>query len=348
MPGDDPASEAERLLADFQRYDACVDIVSAAEVWFTKAGGIRETVAHFERYPTITHSDGEEATPDFSVLFKDGTAYVGELSNLALEPASLDSLCHQIGRYDTLDRVPGPGGGLVEVSAVDVLLFVPQGEANAAVARLTEAVNDAEHSYAPGRFPTVFGWSFERERNRYIFSLARGDENQRPRGHGREHSLEGWMASTSNPDTLTGMPAHFMAFKVEKRFMNDPTPALYMATLLWGVVFPTISGGQGDISTTAAEIAQRLRNDYGRGRANEVEQALDLLRLAGLAQREGPTRWVIAHQPINRHEEDLAATLINRFKSRPSGPVTFAAKERALIARREREANKAKQTDLDS
>lgn len=155
------------------------------------------------------------------------------------------------------------------------------------------------------------------------------------------------MASTSNPDTLTGMPAHFMPVRVEKRFMNDPTPALYMATLLWGVVFPTMSGGQGDISTTAAEIAQRLRENYGRGRANEVERALNLLRVAGLAQREGPTGWVIAHQPINRHEDDLAATLIDRFKSRPSGPVTFAAKERARAALREREANRARQTNLD-
>lgn len=193
----------------------------------------------------------------------------------------------------------------MEVNAVDVLLFVPQGEANAAVARLDEAMRNTDHAYEPDRFPTVFGWSFERERNRYIFSLARGDENQRPRGHGREHSLEKWMDSTLNPDTLTGMPKHFGPIKVGKRFMNDPAPPLYMATLLWGVVFPRISG-QGDISTTAAEIAERLRGDYGRGRANEVERALDLLRVAGLAQREGPTDWVIAHQPINRHEERLS------------------------------------------
>ncbi|MDX6622880.1 MAG: hypothetical protein QOE75_812 [Solirubrobacterales bacterium] len=347
MPGDDLASEAERLLSDFRRYDACVDIVSAAEVWFTKAEGIRETVAHFERYPTIRHRDGEQATPDFTVLFHDATAYVGELSNLALEPASLDSLCHQIGRYDSLDRVPGPGGALAEVSAIDILLFVPQGEANAAVARMSEAMEDSEHPYAPSRFPTVFGWSFERERNRYIFSLARGEKNQRPRGNGREHSLENWMDSTLSPDTLTGKPEYFSPIKVEKRFMNDPTPSLYMATLLWSAVFPTMSGGQGDISTTTTELANRLREDYGRGRANEVERALNLLKVGGLAQREGPDGWVVPHQPINRHEEDLAATLIDRFKSRPSGPVTFAARERARATRREREANRAKQTDLD-
>lgn len=347
MPGDDPASEAERLLGDFRRYDACVDIVSAVEVWFSKAEGMRETVARFERYPKIEHSDGEKVTPDFSVLFNDETAYVGELCNLALEPASLDSLCHQIGRYDSLDRVPSAGGASAQVKAVDVLVFVPQGEANAAVARLAEARKDPGHPYSPDRFPTVFGWSFERERNRYIFSLARGDENQRPRGHGRKPSLEEWMASTTSPDTLTGQPAHFGPIKVGRRFMNDPTPPLYMATLLWGVVFPAISGGEGDISTSAAEIARNLRNNYGRGRADEVEGALHLLQAGGLAQREGPDGWVIAHQPINRHEEDLAETLIDRFKSRPSGPVTFAAKKQARAARLEREANRARQAGLD-
>lgn len=57
MPEGDEASEAELLHAEYERYDRCVDIVSAAEVWFTKASGLRDTVAHFERYPTITAED---------------------------------------------------------------------------------------------------------------------------------------------------------------------------------------------------------------------------------------------------------------------------------------------------
>lgn len=346
MPGEDAASAAERLHADYKRYDACVDIVSAAEVWFKSASGIRDTVAHFERYPKIPHGDGADATPDFTVLFNDGTAYVGELSSLAREPGSVKSLCHQIGRYDSLGRVQSSSGRLAEVSAVDVLLFVPQSEANAAVARISDLLDDGDHAYAPQRFPTVFGWSFERERNRYVFSLARGDANRRPRGHGREHSLEKWM-SGSNPDTLTGLPEHFKRFKAESRFMNDPTPPLYMATLLWSTVLAKLSGGQGDVSTTASKLASRLREEYGRGRANEVEQALGLLKTAGLARRKGETDWVIAHQPISRHEEDLASTLIARVKSRPSGPVTFAEKEHANAVRQEREGNMARQTDLD-
>lgn len=59
------------------------------------------------------------------------------------------------------------------------------------------------------------------------------------------------MSSIENPDTLTGLPRHFKEIKVAKRFMNDPTPALYMATLLWGTVLPSMSGGEGDVSTSA-------------------------------------------------------------------------------------------------
>jgi hypothetical protein len=345
MP-DDELSDTERLHADYRRYDACVDIVSAAEVWFTSAAGIKDTVAHFERYPTIDHGDGEEATPDFTVLFHDGTAYVGELSNLARPQASIDSLCGQIGRYDSLQRIPGANDTLVDVEALDVIVFVPHGEANAAVARLADAVSDAEHFYKPSRFPSVFGWSFERERNRYIFSLARGDENNRPRGHGREETLEKWMASRTNPDTLTGRPDQFMRFKVARRFVNDPVPPLYMATLLWSVVLPRLNGGEGDIHTNAAEIAAQLRDDYGRGRANEVTHAFELLAKAGLAEREGEG-WLIAHQSITRHDQDLAETLLDRYSSPPSGPVSLAARERIRKVRRERERNKARQMGLE-
>jgi hypothetical protein len=155
------------------------------------------------------------------------------------------------------------------------------------------------------------------------------------------------MSSETSYDTLTGLPRHFQTIKVSRRFMNDPTPPLYMATLLWGTVLPSMSGGEGDVATSAFDLAGRLRHDYGRGKTAEVAQALELLRVAGLATREGEDGWVIAHQPINRHEDDLSATLIDRYKSRPSGPVTFAAKERDRKARRERDSNKQLQTGFE-
>lgn len=61
--------------ARYFHYDRCVDIVSVAEVWFTKSTGLRATVVHFERFPRLAHPDGNDATPDFTVLFNDQRPY---------------------------------------------------------------------------------------------------------------------------------------------------------------------------------------------------------------------------------------------------------------------------------
>lgn len=68
------------------------------------------TVRHFERYPAMTAPDGKPATPDFTIAFNDGPAIVGEIARFSLRPESIDSLCSQIGRYDTLVGVPGANG----------------------------------------------------------------------------------------------------------------------------------------------------------------------------------------------------------------------------------------------
>jgi hypothetical protein len=107
--------DRERLRNEYRAYDRRVDIVSSVEVWFTRVTEIKPTVAWFERYPSLKHPlDGNDAKPDFTVLFADGTGYVGELSDLALHDQSLDALCSQLARYDTLDRLPAgpplPGG----------------------------------------------------------------------------------------------------------------------------------------------------------------------------------------------------------------------------------------------
>lgn len=335
--------DLDELRSDYRRYDHCVDIVSAAEVWFTKASGMRDTAAHFERYPSIPHADGEPATPDFTVLFHDRTAYASEVSNLSREASSLDSLCRQLGRYDQLTQVPG--GSLAEISAIDVLLFVPHSESIAALQRIAAAAADPGHPYSPSRFPTVLAWSFDADRTKYTFTFDRRSPNEPPRGHGREHSLDRWLERSQ--DTLTGMPAHFMPFKVAARFMNDTPPKLYMATLLWSDVLPAISGGESDINASPGELAAQLRRRYGRGKAAEVKLALEFLAAAGLAERHGD-RWIIGHSSISRHADDLVDTLLRRYAAKPPGPVTLAARQRAKDDREERERNRSQQTRMDT
>lgn len=151
-------SDREQLLREYRDYDAKVDIVSCFEVFFCESTSLPATVAHFERFPRYAGADGELATPDFTVLFNDGTMLVGEISKLAREEGSLASLLHQIGRYDTLAQAPSDplrGGGheLTDANAVDVLVLVPDGEANAATDRIDQAIEKRSHGYAPRQHP---------------------------------------------------------------------------------------------------------------------------------------------------------------------------------------------------
>ena len=75
--------DPDKLIADYKLYDRSVDVVSAYHWLFTETEGLPSTVAHFERYPKIEHSDGNVATPDFTVLFDDGTGIAAEIANLA-------------------------------------------------------------------------------------------------------------------------------------------------------------------------------------------------------------------------------------------------------------------------
>lgn len=64
-------SDREQLLREFKEYDAKVDIVSSFEVYFRESTSLPATVAHFERFPRYTAPDGDQVSPDFTVLFND-------------------------------------------------------------------------------------------------------------------------------------------------------------------------------------------------------------------------------------------------------------------------------------
>src|SRR3546814_18993668 len=83
---------ADDLFARDDVYDLAVWIVSGFLFLFTEQASLSPTVAHFERYPLITHPDGKEATPDFTVLFHDGGALVGEVAQLSLADQGVDAL----------------------------------------------------------------------------------------------------------------------------------------------------------------------------------------------------------------------------------------------------------------
>jgi hypothetical protein len=349
-------SDREQLLREYREYDAKVDIVSAFEVYFRESTSLPATVAHFERFPRYRAPDGEIVTPDFTVLFNDRTLLVGEISKLARAEGSLESLLHQIGRYDTLTLAPSEpraGGGheLVDVEAVDVLVLVPDGESNAAIDRIDRAIEERRFGYAPRQRPTVMGWSFDSAGSRYIFKYDDRSNNPRPRAHGRNPSLTNWLQE--NHDTLKCPAERLAPLKVRHRFMNDRPPGLYMATILWLDVLPATASPQApplDLEAKAANLADYLRESYGWGDVNAVNIGLEFLQRGGLV-RQTADGWAVELKEVASSSSEVHAELLRRHLAKPKGPVTAADRkqvaERAARDREERKRNQQGQDELE-
>jgi hypothetical protein len=342
-----PPDGHEHLIREYRDYDARCDVVSCFEVYFTEARQMAETVSHFERFPRFDAPDGERVTPDFTTLFSDGTMLVGEIARLARREESLEALLRQIGRYETLTEGPSgarAAGGhhVAAVEAVDVLLLVPSGDANAVRDRINEAVSDERYGYAPATRPSVLGYNYDDASGRYVFTFDDRAGNPRPRGHGREPSIESWLLG--HHDTLTCPSDRFSRITAVKRFMNDRPPAFYTATLLWLDALPALARPDVppvDVIATPAQIAQWLRRNYGWGDARAVRGALDFLQRAGLA-RQRQDDWVVALKPIAGSHEEVRRELADRYLAKPRGPVT-ASDRRAREDRLEREREAAEQ-----
>jgi hypothetical protein len=350
------AGDRDQLLREYRDYDAKVDLVSAFEVYFVESELLPNTVAHFERFPRYRAPDGEIVTPDFTVLFEDGTSLVGEISKLAREEGSLEKLLHQIGRYDTLTQAPsGPraGGGhdLADVEAVDVLVLVPDGESNAAIDRVNQAIEERRFGYAPHQRPTVMGWSFDVAGSRYIFKYDDRSNNPRPRTHGRTPSLTSWLED--NHDTLKCPASRLAPLKIRHRFMNDRPPGLYMATILWLDALPAAASPDVppvDLAVKPADLAEYLRTSYGWGDVNAVNSGMAFLQRGGLA-RQTSDGWAVELKEVAPSSGEVHAELLRRHLAKPKGPVTLADRQeaagRAARDLEERERNEQGQGKLE-
>ena len=122
-----PVFDADRLVDEFKVYDRHVDVVSSFHWLYTQVTELADTVAQFERYPSIKVGD-KSLTPDFTVAFTDGSGMAGEVANLSLRDESVEGLCRQLQGYAELTEMPGPPNqkghqAPLPVSPVDVLFL---------------------------------------------------------------------------------------------------------------------------------------------------------------------------------------------------------------------------------
>lgn len=348
--GDEPKPEPDAaMLRDFELYDRSVDVVSAFHWLYTETKELPDVVDHFERYPTIKVriADVErEVTPDFTVLFNDGTGLVAEIANIARHENSVDKLCRQLQNYSSITELPNSTGRAVPVTGVDVLFLSPMKTAGDAVQRVfSDRLDNAEHWYSPRERPALM--QFAQQPDEYVFQLWPDKSiNGSLRPHGAMK-----LASLEVPQ-LVIKPGHFAENKVQYAFCNDPVPSLYLATRLIVSVFPVMQQDpRKPFTTTVEEIASVLRQQYGHGRVGEVQRALELLKTAGLVTKptDGPWRILRNRPGLGRDNLHISIAMRaaraampkpKRVKKEIEGSVPLFDDAEQLIALLEEEAKR--------
>lgn len=311
------------MMREYETYDHAVDVVSAFEFLFTVPPDMAATVAHFERFPRIPRTDGGDPdTPDFTVLFTDGTALIGEISRLSLQPKSADSACDQLLRYSQLTQVPDASGHFTAVTDVEVIQLVPPDVGPDAVDKIiTDRMLDPDHPYKPSKAACIV--QFIRDPDRYMFQRLNDPANGVIDGYGRVPHLGARIRKINVP------ASSFVGIKGDKKFMNDPIKPLYLAVVLYIHVWPTeLKGRVGEVTVTPAETAKTLRGWYGAGSANDVRHTLDLLISAGLAVDNKDGTFTVAKPPRSRSEHDLARVIAQRSADKAT-PVVRAKRTAA-------------------
>ncbi|WP_342373436.1 hypothetical protein PCC79_07470 [Propioniciclava soli] len=317
-----PVFDADRLVDEFKVYDRHVDVVSSFHWLYTQVTELADTVAQFERYPSIKVGD-KSLTPDFTVAFTDGSGMAGEVANLSLRDESVEGLCRQLQGYAELTEMPGPPNqkghqAPLPVSPVDVLFLTPVAVAADAADRvLTQRVDDPEHWFSPPRRPVLVHYS--QEPDKYVFLVWPAGNGTLHRGQ-REHVF-------GDRHTFRCLPDQFGPNKVQYGFMNDQVPGLYMATRLWTQVLPN-SFWQDEATVPLAELVAAVKDQHeGHGNTREVRLGMQVLVAAGLAKETVPDKeWVVTRRSLRRSDKDVAVAIAERVRKAAAPSATPPAR----------------------
>lgn len=292
----------DALIKGYDTYDRHADVVAVFEWIFTNphVDKLPDTVEHFERFPRIKGQDGGTYTPDFTVLFKDDTAIIGEIAKIALHPHSIDKLCAQLLNYASLNRIPsGVNGSTTAAKHVDVLYLVDNYTGNTAYRGITGRIADLEHPYAPPQPPCIVQFARQAETG-YTFQRHLGPANGTLVAGSRETHIGTYLDGDFHPPTAKWIPT-----KVSRPFINDPVQKLYLATRLTMQTWNEMYGpGESNIEVIPSDVASHLRSHYGVGRVPEVKAALRLLDRAGRAALSADGKsWIVSRSRLSKRGE---------------------------------------------
>jgi hypothetical protein len=305
------AIQGDDLLRAYETYDQHVDVVSILHWVFTESVELPSTVRHFERFPSISVR-GKRLTPDFTVLFHDGTAIIGEVASLALHQNSVDKLVSQLANYAAITRVPASATTSTNVSYPDVLLFVPNSRGLTAMRRIHECINDSDHDYQPTKPPVVA--QYAKGDSEYTLQRLPDPRNGVLSAGNRTQHLGLFLDSD-----FTAKAEHFASNKVAYRFINDSPATLYLTTHLVLQTLPTQYFSDGEqVEVKPADLAELLRSQYGGGiRSDHIKQALELLQHAGYALDNRDGTWAVSLKPLrSRTESDVPRVIVEKALKR--------------------------------
>jgi hypothetical protein len=317
---DEIAKCVEERIHASQTYDRAVDVVSAFEMLYTASKTLPATVRYFERFPRLTHPDGNPCTPDFTVVFHDGGGLAGEVARIAQNEESVDGVCKQILRYDGLDELPVDAAGAVEkVKYTDVVLLVPLTVGAPTVKRiLHDRLADPDHWYSPTAVPCILQFGFDE--GKLIIQRPPDAANGNLREDERGEGISSWFGDGGQ---INVPPEMFASIKAAKAFINDGVDELYLATHLWAKTFPTMESAREDglgalLVTTVDELAEDLRTRFGYIRHRDVLRAMRLLQTAKLAEATTDGKWMVAWNRLPaRGERELQLNLAGRVCDPP-------------------------------
>lgn len=315
--------DPDRLLAEFKVYDQAVDVVSCYHWLFTTVTDMADTVVHFERYPRVPVDADKAVTPDFTVVFTDGTGLAGEVARISLRDESVDSVCNQLQAYSELTQMPGPPGGKggqkqLSVDPVDTVFLTPARAVKDAARRiLDERMDDHDHTFNPKRTPVIV--QFSQDQDAYVFLRW-------PAKNGTIHKGNRPVAY-GDKDPFVCPPDQFGRNKVQFGFMSDPVTPLYMATRLWTQVLPTAFWGR-EVTVPLDELVEAVREQHeGYGKTAEVRRGMEVLVAAGLAkQADGKDAWTVTRQSLRRSDKDVASAIAERIRKNAAPPPALPAR----------------------